>query len=79
LKIVRFSDVVVDVYAWPEFGHLGCGQLVFKFECVTDLNSTVDFRCGPLNNFTTSHAENSKAFRQRTQSGQIERIKKDKS
>ena len=26
-----FSDVCVDVYASPELGHLGGGQLVLKF------------------------------------------------
>jgi glycosyltransferase involved in cell wall biosynthesis len=31
MKEVGFADVVVDVYAAPELGHLGGGQLVFRF------------------------------------------------
>lgn len=30
MKESGFADVAVDVYASPEFGHLGGGQLVFR-------------------------------------------------
>lgn len=30
MKEAGFSDACVDVYASPEFGHLGGGQLVFR-------------------------------------------------
>jgi hypothetical protein len=30
MKEAGFADVAVDVYAAPEFGHLGGGQLIFR-------------------------------------------------
>jgi hypothetical protein len=30
MKAAGFSDVAVDVYSAPEYGHLGGGQIVFR-------------------------------------------------